>query len=118
MITGSTDEMVAGRKIDAEEVASFANGSALVIAHNAAFDRRFAERLSDVFITKPWACSMTQVDWANEGYDGLGALSARRSTVAPCGHALLTRIGRTQSLSNTALSENTYTPYTIGICHV
>lgn len=54
MITGITDEMVAGRKIDAEEVASFANGAALVIAHNAAFDRRFAERLSDVFITKPW----------------------------------------------------------------
>src|SRR3546814_19103892 len=49
MITGITDEMVAGRKIDAEEVASFANGAALVIAHNAAFDRRFAERLSDVF---------------------------------------------------------------------
>src|SRR3546814_61526 len=52
MITGITDEMVAGRKIDAEEVASFANGAALVIAHNAAFDRSFAESLRDVFITK------------------------------------------------------------------
>src|SRR3546814_6464352 len=92
MITSIADEMVAGRKIDAEEVASFANGAALVIAHNAAFDRRFAERLSDVFITKPWACSMTQVDWANEGHEGLGALSAHRYTVAPCGHAL--QIGR------------------------
>lgn len=70
MITGITDEMVAGRKIDAAEVASFANGAALVIAHNAAFDRRFAERMSDVFITKPWACSMTQVDWSNEGHEG------------------------------------------------
>ena len=69
-ITGITDEMVAGQKIDADEVSAFASRAALVIAHNAAFDRRFAERLSDVFITKPWACSMTQIDWSAEGHEG------------------------------------------------
>ena len=69
-ITGITDEMVAGQAIDPVEVAAFARSAALVIAHNAAFDRRFVERLSDVFTIKPWACSMTQIDWAAEGYEG------------------------------------------------
>lgn len=69
-LTGITDEMVAGQVIDPVEVGAFASDAALVIAHNAAFDRRFAERLSDVFANKPWACSMTQIDWGNEGYEG------------------------------------------------
>lgn len=69
-ITGITDAMVAGHKIDVDDVATFAGPAALVIAHNAAFDRRFAERLSDVFTTKPWACSMSQIDWAAEGFEG------------------------------------------------
>lgn len=69
-LTGITNEMVAGQSIDPAEVAEFVRDAVLVVAHNAAFDRRFVERLSDVFITKPWACSMTQVDWGAEGYDG------------------------------------------------
>lgn len=70
-LTGITDEMVAGRSIDVDEVASFAAGASLVIAHNATFDRRFLERLSDVFSTKPWACSMAEVPWIEEGYESL-----------------------------------------------
>lgn len=69
-ITGITDAMVVGHRIDPAEVASFCSGAALIVAHNAAFDRRFLERLSDVFVTKPWACSMTQVDWSSEGHEG------------------------------------------------
>lgn len=70
-ITGLTDEMVAGKHIDPAEVAAFAAGAALVVAHNAAFDRRVLERFCDVFTTKPWACSMSQVDWAEEGFEGV-----------------------------------------------
>lgn len=69
-LTGITDEMVAGKSIDVPEVEAVARGAALIIAHNAAFDRKFLERLSEVFITKPWACSMTQVDWVDEGHEG------------------------------------------------
>lgn len=69
-ITGITNEMVAGQVIDSAEVAKFAAPVSLVIAHNAAFDRRFLERFSDVFSTKPWACSLSQIDWAAEGYEG------------------------------------------------
>jgi DNA polymerase-3 subunit epsilon len=61
-----------------EEVEHFGSSAAVVIAHNAAFDRRFVERAYPVFSTKPWACSQTQVDWAQEGFDGskLGYLLA------------------------------------------
>jgi DNA polymerase-3 subunit epsilon len=69
-ITGITDEVVAGHSIDPAAVGSFAAGAALVIAHNAAFDRRFLERFCETFTTKAWACSMSQVDWADEGHDG------------------------------------------------
>jgi len=37
---------------------------------DAASARRFLERLSEAFSTKPWACSMSQVNWALEGYEG------------------------------------------------
>ena len=69
-LTGITNEMVAGQVIDPNKVAMFAGDAALIIAHNAAFDRRFAERVSPVFTEKPWACSMTQIDWSGEGYEG------------------------------------------------
>ena len=69
-ITGITNDMVAGQVIDPADVARFAAPASLVIAHNAAFDRRFLERFSDVFSTKPWACSFSQIDWAAEGFEG------------------------------------------------
>lgn len=70
-LTGIDDAMVAGRSMDPLAVASFAANAHLVVAHNAAFDRRFLERFSDVFTTKPWGCSMSQVDWAAEGHEGV-----------------------------------------------
>jgi DNA polymerase-3 subunit epsilon len=69
-LTGISDEMVAGAVIDPEAVASFAAPAAVVIAHNAGFDRRFLERICKTFTTKPWACSMSQVDWRGEGFEG------------------------------------------------
>ncbi len=70
VITGITDEMVAGKVIDPAVVEAFIAPAALVIAHNASFDRRFLERFCPAFVTKPWACSMTQVAWAEAGYEG------------------------------------------------
>lgn len=70
-ITGITNEMVAGKTIDPADVSAFAAPAAIVVAHNAAFDRKFLERYCEVFRTKAWACSMTQVDWTEEGHDGL-----------------------------------------------
>jgi DNA polymerase-3 subunit epsilon len=70
-ITGIDDAMVAGRTIDPADVARFVDGVDLVIAHNAAFDRRFMENFCAAFTHLPWACSMSQVDWQAEGFEGL-----------------------------------------------
>lgn len=77
-LTGITDRMVEGRRIEPAEVAAFVEPASIVVAHNASFDRPFAERFCGAFAAKPWACSLTQVDWAAEGHEGrkLGQLLA------------------------------------------
>lgn len=62
--------MVAGHRIDDEAVAAFVADANIVIAHNAGFDRKFAERLWPVFIDKAWACSITEIDWKAHGLSG------------------------------------------------
>lgn len=44
--------------------------TAIVIAHNAAFDRPFCERIWPIFAAKPWACSLREVGWKAEGFEG------------------------------------------------
>lgn len=77
-LTGITDEMVLGHRIDPDAVANFASDAVIVIAHNASFDRKFAERYWPIFEQKPWACSATEVEWRKHGFDGsrLGYLLA------------------------------------------
>lgn len=62
-----TDEMVAGKKINDAEVEALISGVALVIAHNASFDRVFVEDRFPIFATKAWACSFRQIPWSEEG---------------------------------------------------
>lgn len=66
-LTGITDDMVAGQAIDPNKVAQFISPASVVIAHNAAFDRPFAERIHPMFATKAWACSVTEIPWGNVG---------------------------------------------------
>ena len=68
-ITGITDEMVKGKSIDLEKVKELLDQAALVIAHNAQFDRAFAEELTPLFKQKCWACSLEDVPWADEGLE-------------------------------------------------
>lgn len=68
-VTGITDAMVEGQAIDPAEVDAFIGEAALIIAHNAAFDRRFAERFCPGFVAKPWACSFSQIDWKGAGHE-------------------------------------------------
>jgi DNA polymerase-3 subunit epsilon len=66
-ITGITNEMVAGKRIDDAKVEALVKDAALVIAHNARFDRPFLEQRLPIFETLPWGCSFAQVDWRGEG---------------------------------------------------
>jgi DNA polymerase-3 subunit epsilon len=69
-LTRITDEMVAGHKIDAAALEEFISDTSLVIAHNAAFDRKFAEKSWKFFEQQNWACSATQVNWRAHGFGG------------------------------------------------
>jgi DNA polymerase III subunit epsilon len=66
-ITGIDDAAVAGHVIDPGEMARFVEPAVLIIAHNAEFDRPFAERFHRCFETRCWGCSMTEIDWRAEG---------------------------------------------------
>jgi DNA polymerase-3 subunit epsilon len=62
--------MVAGKAIDAVEVENFVEPAVIVIAHNAGFDRRFVERAFPIFVVKAWGCSISDVPWREEGFEG------------------------------------------------
>ncbi len=66
-LTGITSEMVRGQRIDEQRVAAMLNGADLVLAHNAGFDRPFAEARLPQFAQLPWACSFADLDWKKEG---------------------------------------------------
>jgi DNA polymerase-3 subunit epsilon len=66
-IHGITDDMVRGKKIDEEYVKKLISDVSVVIAHNASFDRNFAEKRFPFFKEKAWACSFIQVPWKEEG---------------------------------------------------
>jgi DNA polymerase-3 subunit epsilon len=66
-LTGITDQMVAGHRIDDAAVSNLLEPVVLVIAHNAAFDRGFLERRLPAFVTKHWACSLSDIEWRAEG---------------------------------------------------
>ncbi len=69
-LTGITDAMVAGQHIDLAGLERLAEPANLVIAHNAAFDRRFCEALSACFEVKAWACSHAEIAWRELGFEG------------------------------------------------
>ena len=65
-ITGITDAMVSGQRIDDQRVSELVANASIVIAHNAAFDRPFLENRFSIFAALPWACSLVDVDWNAE----------------------------------------------------
>jgi DNA polymerase-3 subunit epsilon len=96
-LTGITDEMVAGHRIDEAAVDEFVGDAAIVIAHNSGFDRKFAERYWPIFEQKAWACSATEIEWRKHGFagaqlgyllNGAGYFHSAHRAVDDC-HALL-----------------------------
>ncbi|EHP91327.1 Exonuclease RNase T and DNA polymerase III [Methylorubrum extorquens DSM 13060] len=70
-LTGITDADVVDQRIDDALVARIAADAAVVIAHNASFDRQMCEGRWPVFAEKNWACSCHQIPWREEGHEGL-----------------------------------------------
>ncbi len=67
-LTGITDDMVHGQRIDDARVLSMLAESVLVIAHNARFDRQVIERRFPAFADKHWGCSCEDIPWPH--FDG------------------------------------------------
>lgn len=70
-LTRITDAMVAGHKIDVGALENFIADANIVIAHNASFDRKFAEGSWPLFAHKHWACSATGIEWQKYGFGGV-----------------------------------------------
>lgn len=62
-LTGITDEMVAGQHFDDARVAKLISMADLVVAHNAGFDRPFAESRFADLKKKWWACTFKEGPW-------------------------------------------------------
>lgn len=71
-VTGITNEMVHGKAFDDPLVESIISKANLVIAHNADFDRKFAEARFPFMASVPWGCSMRDVPWSNFGFPSKG----------------------------------------------
>lgn len=70
-LTGITDDMVHGKRIDERLVADVLGDAFLIVAHNAAFDRPFFEKRFKGFEEKKWACSLTGIAWNELGFKNL-----------------------------------------------
>lgn len=66
-LTRVTDADVAGKCIDDAAVTEYLAPVSLIIAHNAPFDRPYAEARLPVLKDKWWACSMHDVPWQSAG---------------------------------------------------
>lgn len=82
-ITGIVDADLAGQRFSDAQLERLLTGAVLVVAHNAEFDRPFAERRFPALEALHWACSLKEIDWrGHEGFVGqsLGALLMARGT--------------------------------------
>lgn len=76
-VTGISDDMVCGQRLNDAQVQALVDRADLVVAHNAGFDRPFVEARFPGFAGKPWACSFADIDWKALGAESskLGALA-------------------------------------------
>lgn len=66
-ITGITDDMVRGQRLDEARIAELIHGVDLVVAHNAGFDRPFVEARLPQFAQLAWSCSFAELNWKARG---------------------------------------------------
>lgn len=76
-VTGISDEMVRGHRLDDAQVEALVQQADLIVAHNAGFDRPFVEARFPGFAQKAWACSFADIDWK-----AAGAESSKLSALA------------------------------------
>lgn len=91
-LTGLNDAVLSGQRISWDYVRGLMQRAAIVVAHNAEFDRSFIERRPELAEVKPhWACSMKHIDWEAKGFRtrALNYLAADHGFVNPFAHRAL-----------------------------
>lgn len=69
-LTGLTDDDLRDKLFDTAAITTVLGEAAVVIAHNAAFDRPFLDVRFPGLRYQAWACSLTQLDWPALGFEG------------------------------------------------
>ena len=79
LLTGLTDADLVGQQIDDSAATVMLRSAAIVVAHNASFDRKMIERRLPDAACLAWACSCHEINWPAAGFDGrsLGWLLAQ-----------------------------------------
>ena len=88
-ITGLSDEVLAGQRIDWSLVRGILSRASLIVAHNADFDRKFIERVPELQdLGLHWACSMRHIDWRKHRFNALALnyLAADHGFINPFAH--------------------------------
>lgn len=87
-LTGLSNEMVAGKSINREQLAAFLAESEAAVAFNAAFDRPFLDALLPDLPPMKWGCAMADVPWRRLGFEPgpQGYLLMQAGKFAPRAH--------------------------------
>jgi DNA polymerase-3 subunit epsilon len=87
-LTGLSDADLLGQRIDDEALDQLVNAADFIVAHNAAFDRKFFSRRFPRWKDMPWACSMAEISWQAHGFHtrALQALLLQVGFFAPQAH--------------------------------
>lgn len=62
-IVGYDRSALVGQRFDLQRINEMVQACDLVVAHNAYFDRAFVERVIPAFHSRPWVCSLHDIDW-------------------------------------------------------
>ena len=69
-ITGIDKSVLEGRQFDQAAIEEALTYADMIVAHNARFDRAFMVRHFPVARARPWACSLSDLDWLTLGNSG------------------------------------------------
>lgn len=69
-LTGLTTADLVGQCFADQQIIESLENVAVLIAHNAGFDRPFFDKRFPTLAKKAWACTLTQIDWLSLGFDG------------------------------------------------
>lgn len=104
-LTGLDDRKLEGRAIDVEKMTAFFSRADALLAHGARFDAGFCRRLMPGIAHLPWVCSLNDVEWLANGFDGraLGHLLMQQGLFAPKAHTAGDDVTATINLLATVL---------------